>query len=183
MALSALRPKAVAIDAAERGAPSVCERKPQQSPSATSPDRLVPEHLSPGAPFRSTVCPKCHGFLGIERYNRAGKSSEQNTRDFHACLYSLRDHPHGSGWSRRLLGTPRKGRRRRAIEARLNDEIASHYFISACLSLRQASPGRVSSAGAFFRVCLRRPLHHSRVARALAASPVAIGGSLLWVNC
>ena len=70
------------------------------------PDPLVPEHLSPEAPFRSTVCPKRNSFLGKERYNRAWKSSEQATEDFHACLYSLRDHPHGSGWSRRLLGAP-----------------------------------------------------------------------------
>ena len=84
---------------------------------------------------------------------------KQRTKDggFHACLYSLRDHPHGSDWSRRLLGAPRKGRCRRAIEARLNrDEIASDYLFSACLSLRQSKPRPISSAGAFFAFVSRR---------------------------
>ena len=101
---------------------------------------------------------------------RAGKSSEQGTGDFHACLYSLRDHPHGSDWSRRLLGAPRKGRCPRALEARLNGaEIASNYFFSACLSLRQSQPRPSFLSRGLLRVCLpknpRPVLHNSRVAR------------------
>ena len=86
---------------------------------------------------------------------RAGKSSEHGTGDFHACLYSLRDHPHGSDWSRRLLGAPRKGRCPRALEARLNGaEISSYYFFSACLSLRQSQPRPSFLSRGFLRVCL-----------------------------
>ena len=88
---------------------------------------------------------------------RAGKSSEHGTGDFHACLYSLRDHPHGSDWSRRLLGAPRKGRCPRALEARLNGaEISSTIFSLHAYPLGKASLGRVSSAGAFFAFVSRR---------------------------
>ena len=65
---------------------------------------------------------------------RAWKSSEQRMGDFHACLHSLRDHPHGGGWSRRMLGTPRKGRRGRAIEARLNGGERDSSLVYLCMS-------------------------------------------------
>ena len=119
-------------------------RNPNRAQATTKPLALFPrnpwppEPLSPGAPLRPHVCPRRNSFLGKERYNRAW-SSKQATGDFHACLYSLRNHPHSGGWSRRLLGAPRKSRCSRAVEARLNgDKIASHYFFSACLSLRRS---------------------------------------------
>ena len=94
---------------------------------------------------------------GEDAIIRAGKSNEQGTGDFHACLYSLRDHPHGSDWSRRLLGSPRKGRCPRALEARLNGaEIASNIFSLHVYPLGKTSPGRVSSVGAFFAFLCRR---------------------------
>ena len=40
----------------------------------------------------------------------------------HASLYSLRDHHFDCDRSWRLLGTPRKSRGRRAVEARLDDD-------------------------------------------------------------
>ena len=104
-----------------------------------------------------------------ERYNSAGKSSEQGTGDFHACLYSLRDHPHGSDWSRRLLGAPRKGRRPGAVEARLNGaEIASNYFFSACLSLRHSWPRPSFLSRGFLRVYL--PTNSPQCCASLARS-------------
>ena len=99
------------------------------------------------------MCPKRHSSLeGKNAIIRAGKSNEQETGDFHACLHSLRDHPHGSDWSRRLLGAPRKGRCPRTLEARLMAPRSPQaIFPLHVYPLGNASPGRVSSAGAFCR--------------------------------
>ena len=101
------------------------------------------------------VCPKRHSSLEERTLKFVPESNKQETGDFHACLHSLRDHPHGSDWSRRLLGAPRKGRCPRALEARLNGaEIASSYLSSACLSLRQSEPRPSFLSRGFLRVCL-----------------------------
>jgi hypothetical protein len=120
--------------------------------------------------FRPTVCPKYHSFLGERRYESWLEKVKQGAGDFDACLHSLRHHPLGSCWSRRLLGPSRKGRRGRAIEARLDgDEIASNHFISACLPLRQSQPRSNPLNRGFFRVYLPdepapNAVHHSRAA-------------------
>ena len=65
----------------------------------------------------------------------------------HACLYSLRDHHLGCNRPRRLRGTSREGRRRRAVEAQLNyDEIAL-----LTISPASANPGRLL-AGVYLRL-------------------------------
>ena len=113
-----------------------------------------PRHTE-GRGISSSVSQASQLSRGKNAIIRAGKNSEQGTGDFHACLYSLRDHPHGSDWSRRLLGAPRKGRCPRALEARLNGaEIASDYFFSACLSLRQSQPRPSFLSRGLLRVCL-----------------------------
>ena len=61
----------------------------------------------------------------------------------HACLYSLRDHHLGCNRPRRLRGTSRESRRRRAVEAQLNyDEIAL-----LTISPASANPGRFLGRG------------------------------------
>jgi hypothetical protein len=61
----------------------------------------------------------------------------------HACLYSFRDHHLGCNRPRRLRGTSRESRRRRAVEAQLNyDEIAL-----LTISPASANPGRFLGRG------------------------------------
>ena len=60
----------------------------------------------------------------------------------HASLYSLRDYHFDCDRSRRLLGTPRKSRGRRAVEARLDDD----GIALLNLSLRQIASPRSGSS-------------------------------------
>jgi hypothetical protein len=110
---------------------------------------------SPLGSFVPRCVPNITVFSGKERYESWLEKFKQGAGDFDACLHSLRHHPLGSCWSRRLLGPSRKGRRGRAIEARLDgDEIASNHFISACLPLRQSQPRSNPLNRGFFRVYL-----------------------------
>ena len=160
-----------------------CERKPQLAPSAIAPPD--PLALSKGAKIFQCV-PSVTALSRKNAVIHVGKSNEQRDGEFHACLYSLRDHPHGSDRSRRLLGAPRKGRCPRALEARLNGaEIASNYFFSACLSLRQSQPRSSFLSRGFLRV-RARPVARSvaRAARRSAApsAPAPIERACpLWV--
>ena len=93
----------------------------------------------------------------------------------HACLYSLRDHHLGCNRPRRLRGTSRESRRRRAVEAQLNyDEIAL-----LTISPASANPGRLLGRGLLASRRRRAALSDSWLPADLSAR--ADGGAMLIV--